>query len=178
MDYVKKLKEAQDTGGAKAVCGTVLLVMQGISSDNGRFNRQKLAGTLENDGNSGLLAAFEFCEMLMANTIYYSMRDRSDTPLKQIRWLTELCKMHKDYHSKTTPEFVFMLDAVAYAMNENIKDFLEVIDKKVSKFGSESVGSKHQDKIHKLAQYLIEFQIEGEHVEQLKRRAMIAKLAK
>lgn len=175
MDYVEKLKQAHETGGAEAVAKTVLVVMQGIALHNGRYDHTRYIEQFDSDGNGPLIPSFDFCNTLMGNIFYYMTRDRSDTPLKQIRFLLELFRLHADYKRKTPAQYEFMFDAIAYAMDENIKLFNTAQSQQEAKHG---LGGKLGHAMVKLSDKLIQYDLDGPNIDQFKRRTMIAKLSK
>ncbi|MNL51015.1 hypothetical protein D3C87_1740790 [compost metagenome] len=111
----------------------------------------------------------------MGNLFYYAMRDRTDTPLRQLRFILELFKQHSEYKRETSAEFEFMFDAVAYAMDENIKLFLVAQEAQEAKHG---LGGKLAHAMVKVSGKLVEYDLNGPSIDKFKTRAMIAKLSK
>jgi len=174
VNYMSELRAAHAANGAKGVAGMITIVVSELARSEGRYDFRNVYGTFCSNGHKAYWGAFSFAYTLMANSIYYHNRDKTDTPLKQIRQLNEVFRTYKDFQAELPDDGQFLFDAVEYAVDLNLQMFLteqEELEKKRERIGSQTVTH-----MGKTAKWIDHFGIDGTNIRKLKQQAIVAKL--
>lgn len=174
MTYRLQLKMAHIAGGPKAVCDEVNRVMQEACRISGRWDARLVEHAFERNGCSDIYPVFSFCQELNGHCTFYdiNLRQRSDTPSKQMRDLGELFKKYRPMRATLDSEFSFMMEAAAHVTNKTIGDMMAVLERNEH----HGLGAKVVASMARTSLWLIEYDFKGNHIEEFKHKALIAKL--
>lgn len=176
MNYLDQIRIAYDASGPKGACGMILVVASEIARSQGRYDHRLIFKTLLDAGFKEFIPSFTLTHTLMSNCGFYEMRERRDTPLKQLKEINQILTKHTGFNTKIPDELAFMHDVIMYALEINLQSFMGEQLRHEEK--QESTGVRTIQYMYTTSKWIDEHGLDSPVIRAFKNHAIVAKLRK